>query len=377
MSFKSSHFSIEVRLDKPFYYVGNTVNGTVEFSVKESLRPLSLSLLYFCKVKTSWQEVRINRPQPSNYRSESVFNYLHNNEEEKEEEENGCCFPLEEEDNNCCFTSEDDNNRRRQRRREPQIMLQNKINKSILHSYNIPLANWNIDVEVGKYSFPFSFLLPENLPGTFLCQTGMCSGKIKHINHIKLISNESITKKYQILVVKHADIPLLHNSFRIGDLHACLKYKGYFKITVTQSNLNFITEDIAEFLLHVDNSSSDINIKLIKYYLGISISITVNEVLMGQGSRIFKEGQVPVNILARQPIQDVIIQIDLKQEANLLKVMYSTKTSHIQARYFVDFQAVFNSRFCNVGPTSRCFINILPQRDLEISALILPNPENS
>lgn len=74
MSFKSSHFSIEVRLDKPFYYVGNTVNGTVEFSVKESLRPLSLSLLYFCKVKTSWQEVRINRPQPSNYRSESVFN---------------------------------------------------------------------------------------------------------------------------------------------------------------------------------------------------------------------------------------------------------------------------------------------------------------
>lgn len=272
--------------------------------------------------------------------------YLHNNEEEKEEEENGCCFPSEEEDNNCCFTSEDDNNRRRQRRREPQIMLQNKINKSI--------------IMILYHSFPFSFLLPENLPGTFLCQTGMCSGKIKHINHIKLISNESITKKYQILVVKHADIPLLHNSFRIGDLHACLKYKGYFKITFTQSNLNFITEDIAEFLLHVDNSSSDINIKLIKYYLGISISITVNEVLMGQGSRIFKEGQVPVNILARQPIQDVIIQIDLKQEANLLKVMYSTKTSHIQARYFVDFQAVFNSRCCNVGPTSKCFINILP-----------------
>ncbi|OMJ65373.1 hypothetical protein SteCoe_38352 [Stentor coeruleus] len=159
MSNKYFHVSIDVKLDKPFYHVGSPVVGTVDFNVNQTLKPMSLNLLYFCKVKTLWSQVRNIRPNIQNQGRQ-------NQEDQVTWFQNDQFLWLRD------YIE-------RQRRYEPQIIVENNGNKAILHSYNISLAIWNINVEANKYSFPFSFFLPDNLPGTFLCQTENCTGKNK------------------------------------------------------------------------------------------------------------------------------------------------------------------------------------------------------
>jgi len=215
-----------VQFDQPFYYPGNYVTGTIFLNIIDAFNSRGVELNIKCVEGVSVME-----------------------DHRREIEENG----------NRRFVNE------QRELKDKQKLFQNK---------NF-LPNFQNNISIGQYAYPFSFIIPAHLPGSFEYYTDRISAYIKYEVKVKILpfyEKEEVMKFSTILIVRQPPSSLnypqnLTDTKRITTW--CFFDKGNATLNVANQKNHFAKDEVIQLQCNLDNTrctldSTNIGLELVQ-----------------------------------------------------------------------------------------------------------------
>lgn len=242
------------------------------------------------------------------------------------------------------------------------------------------LLTWDKPMERGDYTIPFSFNIPDSIPGSFFFEADTTKAVIYYSICVKLISDQYKLKSKNKVIIFAKKMTIERDVVVEKDsgFSACFcKKKGFVGLKSITSQDTYQPNQILECSLSIDNSKGKLHIK--KVISSILYVIRIN--IPGQ-KRIFHqeyiyEQQQPVNVGPGELIAGpyaVKIQIDLSKIKHFLLRINSLDTEITQCTYFLDIKLVTEGWFMCGGEPPRIStpIYLYPDGDVPIKAIEPP-----
>jgi len=227
----NKHHGGVIQFDQPFYYPGNLVTGTIFLNVIDifNTRGVELSIKCIESVKAI-----------EDHFVEVVENGVRRNVREDRE-----------------F-------------KDKNTLFQNK---------NF-LPNFNNIINIGQYAYPFSFIIPAHLPGSFEYYTDRISAFIKYQVKVKIlpINDEKPFKFSTILVVRQT--PSMFNyQQNLTDTRQittwCFFNKGTATLNVSYQKNNFALDEIIQMQCNLNNTRCQLDSTAIMLQLFQKITLKI------------------------------------------------------------------------------------------------------
>ena len=158
--------------------------------------------------------------------------------------------------------------------------------ENIFYEHSFPIYNWSgaSYFPPGQYSFPFSFTLDENLPGSFFYEWSSHGyspyGKIKYKLKAGLkdpCSDVIVYDKFDIIIDQKMQMGqsyLQPPAFEKSVSGYCYTSHGRYRLAAVFSNNQFLVGDQAQMSLAVDATQAETDIKYIRAELLMRTSIS-------------------------------------------------------------------------------------------------------
>lgn len=240
-----SHAGMMINFDKPYYYPGQLVTGNVFLNVFEAFESRGLELSLKIKESAKWEEIQ--------YRTETKIVYDEVTKEEKREAHNV----------------------------EEKIIR--KEDKTLYKSsYMIGTMQNNV-FGFGQYAYPFQFMLPNHLPGSFEYYDSQVSSCIKYTVKAKSLSNLDKQKEIDtksILVVRQP-AQFFEYPTNLSDTRAittwCFFSQGSSTLNVSYPKNNFCQDESMQVICSLNNIHCRVHASCIKLQLFQRINLRIKD----------------------------------------------------------------------------------------------------
>jgi hypothetical protein len=234
---KAGNLAIEI--SKEFYYPGNTVIGTIYIEMNETLEAAGLEL---------------------NLQIVESVNFADNENAQNEPSEEYQLL-------------------------SDQRMLEGTNSTSLVlyqNSWMIAKFNENV-ILTGQYAYPFSFVLPENLPGSFEYYDENNTAYIKYVITAKLISTEIKEKNVNssaLIIVRQSPTTLGYPT-QLSDVKSirswCCIHQGSSTLNVAYPKSHFHPDESVRIICTVDNTRCLVDANTIRLQLIQNIMLKDNK----------------------------------------------------------------------------------------------------
>lgn len=320
MGSKNSHGTIYIQLEQSSSSGGEEVIGIINISLKIPLPSPTLTLSFKGKEITHWEETRsistINSDGESD--SETVTDYYDG--------------------------------------------------KHLICDHKYSVFKWNNELPPGDYSIPFTFVLPENIPGSFYYYSSPTSAVIQYKFYAQLTTpSHKVSGKVPIHV--HQDITVFNTNIvldRSARMRSwCFYNKGTCTISAHSPQDTYNPSQTAIFFASVNNSRSQLAIQSLscELFCNLRLQSSSKTCKFIKESLIKKQFPMRINPLDENLPEPVEMHMELGQKLNSLQSMYSTKGMIINCSYTCRIEAVMEARLMCCGDYPR----------VEMPMIIVPN----
>jgi len=195
-------------------------------------------------------------------------------------------------------------------------------NKNEVFNSTVSLHSFNGTLNQGQYQFPFSFQLPDNIPGSFDIKHENHEGRVKYtLIGILYVGTSDPIKYRSELIVRQQPLASDYSVPKVQDQHVsiCCKNHGRCVLKCKFQSDNYQPGQEAMLMCGIDNSSCS---ALIKHF---EVSLTQRLSFTGPGynrtfDRIVVREQFPcVQGRANKLDDPILMSLKLEEKENLLK----------------------------------------------------------
>lgn len=328
----NQHGGIVIQLESSTCFGGTEITGMVHMSVQTPISPSTLYLIFKGKEKTHWEVTRTEKHNIGGQKiSHTVTDYYDGKEK--------------------------------------------------ICNYHYPIYKWDYDMPVGGYSLPFTFLLPNNVPGSFHYASNTTLASIQYKFHAKLIGiNGEKLKGRAVIQVKQASFG--YNTNIQASKHAnmktwCCYDKGICKVSTVFPQDTYNPTETVNCIAEIDNSASKLDVLSVSCGLVSSIRLKcsgththfVKQTIVSQTiPNVIKAGTSPlIN-------SNVEMSLNLASRINELSEMHSTTGKLIECMYTLEVSANTEGSCmcCGDTPKVETIAKIIPNSLIEPSAPVAP-----
>jgi hypothetical protein len=276
---------------------------------------------------------------------------------------------------------------------ETRIKTSEKANgdKTVSHrgrkqicNFRYPLFSFDRGLLPGGYSFPFSLVLPTNIPGTFAYSLGTTHASITYRLHASLdchgskpIVGDCPVKIRQAALGCNTNL----NQYKCAKMKTwCCKDQGLCKINVSYPQDAYHPSQVASFYAEIDNSLSKLCVNSVFCRFQYKIRLRSN----GGATEFIRRNviveEIPVKIAPGANLLNdlgVEIKLNLPARRQLLENMYSTKGALIECMYtnVVGAQMDGTCMCCGDKPSVESVMYIVPNMIIVPTAPPQPPPD--
>ena len=320
---------IAIQLENSFCLSGQQVSGTIHISITSPMAPSTLFLHFKGKEETNWSETTT-------------------------------------------VTVKTRHNHRRRR-----DITRNFGGKATVCNYQNPIFVFDRQLEIGGYSIPFTFLLPNDIPGTFLCEKYDMKAEVSYKFHAKLISKNDEKLKGRALVnvrqqaVNYVADVNVEKSAKLKTW--CYKKQGECKIQASYARDTYTPSQVADISVVVDNSSSLLDVTGISYQFYYTLLLRSSRVATNYSTGTLFTGFIPKRITPGDSLlnkSSVEIKLNFPSKIKPSHTMYSIKGKLIECMYTSRVTAEMDGSCmcCGDSPSLKTIISIVPNLIMAPSA---------
>ena len=328
---------LAIQLETLSSFSGQEITGIIHVSVKSFLDSSTLLLRFKGKEKTAWTETRTEttRNADGTSNSRTVTDYY--------------------------------------------------SGKFKIFDFSRVIYSWPAGIRKGQFSLPFSFILPNNIPGSFHFSEGSTKADIIYNFQAVVLSstNQKIKGKTPICIKQitqnfNSNLTLT-KSARMKTW--CFFNKGSCDLSVSYPQDTYSPSQIATFYVEVDNSNSKLNISSISSRLFYNLRIRDSNHRTHFIKKDVINDSVNINISSGQRLlqsSGVEINLNLPSKSSLLSQMYSTTGRLIECMYTNEIRADVDGSCmcCGDRPSIQTYMNIIPNIIAAPSAPTAPDDWN-
>mmetsp|Transcript_9267 Transcript_9267/g.9262 ORF Transcript_9267/g.9262 Transcript_9267/m.9262 type:complete len:276 (+) Transcript_9267:227-1054(+) len=214
----------------------------------------------------------------------------------------------------------------------------------------IPLFNFDtISIVPGQYTFPFAFILPENLPGSFKVKRKGYSAEIMYKVKAEISpSNDKCYNKSAPFTVKQVITGERYSVSleKSGQIITCkCLNKGTTNIKAHLDKNAYLPTEQANITIEADNSMCHVPIKTIEVTLWRTLRLRSNKdnvFYVRDALKTLKTGSVPAStgLLSQNALRIEVPFSDLREN---IEDVCSTKGNKIECAYSFQIRAVLGS----------------------------------
>jgi hypothetical protein len=239
------HGGMMINFDKPYYYPGDLVTGNIFLNVLEAFDTRGLELSLKIKESVQWVE--------THHRTETRTVY---DEVTKQE---------------------------RQQPHQVEEKIDRKDDKTLYKSSYMMATMQNNVFGYGQYAYPFQFVLPNHLPGSFEYYDHEVSSCIKYTVKAKSLSYQEKLNELEaksILVVRQ---PAQYFQYptNLSDTKAittwCFFSQGSSTLNVSYPKNNFCQDETMQVICSLNNTHCKVNASCIKLQLFQRINLRIKD----------------------------------------------------------------------------------------------------
>lgn len=207
---KHNHGGV-IQFDQPFYYPGNLVTGTIYLHILDMIQSRGVELNIKCT-----EGVKCVESQPKRIHENGVERTIYE--------------PVEYKDKMKLFS-----------------------NKNFL-------PNFQNNINMGQYAYPFSFVIPQHLPGSFEYYTDSISAFIKYEVKVKIIPFSDSDKpiKFSTILIVRQNSSFFNYPTNLTDTKRittwCFFNKGSATLNVSYQKNFFATDEMIQVQCNLDNT---------------------------------------------------------------------------------------------------------------------------
>jgi hypothetical protein len=207
------------------------------------------------------------------------------------------------------------------------------------------ILNWTTGLAPGGYSIPFSFKIPNNLPGSFHFSRGSTQAHIQYKIHAKVLSgHENLKGKelvhiVQVPAVMNTNINLTKNA-RLTTW-CCVK-KGSMKMSVHWPQDVYEAHQVAECFLEIDNSESKLGVVRadVKLFYMLRMRSNCGRIHMVKETVLQSDYQVMVAPGEQMTGERATkLHLNLADARQMLANVHSASGTLIQCEFFIEVRA--------------------------------------
>lgn len=221
-----------IQFDQPFYYPGNVVTGTINLNIVDSISSRGVELTIKCD-----EGVKVIESVPRTIDEKGKLRTEFHKEEKKD--------------------------------------------KQTLFKNTNFLPNFQSNIGRGQYSYPFSFVIPNHLPGSFEYYTEEISAYIKYQVKVKILPYsdlEKATKMNSILIVRQNQ-SFFNYSTNLTDtrniISFCFFNKGTATLNVSYQKNFFGIDEVIETQCNIDNTRCNVDTTSVRLQLFQKITLKI------------------------------------------------------------------------------------------------------
>jgi hypothetical protein len=259
---------------------------------------------------------------------------------------------------------------------KPRVLEGNNSTSIILYQNSWIIAKFNENVILtGQYAYPFDFILPTNLPGSFEYYDENNTAYIKYILTVKLISLEIKEKDVSssaLLIVRQSSRSLeyptqLSNVKNIRNW--CCINQGFSTLNIAYPKNHYHPEESVKIICTVDNTRCRVDTNIIKLQLIQNISMKDSRnnhkfLCRKVGEQVYK-GTLPRGQSNTRILEITLADIDnptlrnidkcdhkyLFKDTNMISKLQATTYSQlINCKYYLKVSVGFDGVYCSETP---------------------------
>lgn len=244
---------ILIELDKPYYYPGEMIIGKIYLNFHQNFSTHGIELGLEVEEFGSFKEEKRRR---QNHLIQSQHNHNHNHTH-----------------------NHNHNNNHQIQVRLPEFYTKLRFGKRILFKSSQIIINFpNNMIYSGQYVYPFSFMLPPGLPGSFEYYDLDNTAYIKYILEAKVLSSNSNNHiKNEILVIVRQNPQHFQYPTRLSDTKNittwCCFGKGTSTMNISYEKNYYCPEEKVNVICELDNTRCRLDASCIKLALIQTITI--------------------------------------------------------------------------------------------------------
>ncbi|OMJ68275.1 hypothetical protein SteCoe_34328 [Stentor coeruleus] len=322
MGANNAHGGMAVQLENSSYQTGAEVVGMIHISLTASISPSTLYLCFVGKEKTKWVEARTVSHTGPDGKIQHTTEYDHHS------------------------------------------------GKHYVCKYSFPIMKWDGGINQGNYSMPFSFRLPDNVPGSFNYEKDSNLASISYKIRMKLVGTSNELVKGKTLIHIRQNFDERFNQEISQNINAKLKTwccvdQGTCKINVSYPQNSYNPSQIVQCHAQIDNSQSKLVVAGVVCNLFYSIRLKDHNGKTHFVKESILKNTVPIKIASGTSLLNtsaVEIKQDLPSIAHLLQSRYTTKGHLIECIYTNEVKADMDGvcMCCGDTPSINSYVNIVP-----------------
>ncbi|OMJ83239.1 hypothetical protein SteCoe_15893 [Stentor coeruleus] len=242
------------------------------------------------------------------------------------------------------------------------------------------LFTWDKVLECGDYTIPFTFNVPDSIPGSFFFEADTTKFVIYYSICVKLVSDQYKLRSKNKVIIFAKKLNIERNVVvekDVGFSGCFCKKKGFVKLKSVMSQDTYRPTEVLECSLDIDNSKGKTSIKKIISSILYVIRINIPGHAGIYHQECIYEQEQSVNVgpggLIAGPYA-AKIQIDISKIKQYLLRINSLDTEITQSSYFLDLKLVSEGLFTCGGESPRIsmLIYLYPDGDVPIKAIEPP-----
>ena len=232
--------------------------------------------------------------------------------------------------------------------------------KKPICSFTYPLYTFTSDIYPGGFSLPFTFRLPQNVPGSFAYSSGPTAASVSYKLSAKLMNSQNMNLKgcshikirqpdynYRIAVEDHKEAKM--------STWCCIN-KGICRMHVSHRQNSYTPSQRADFTVHVDNTESKLTVQAIQASLVFSMLLKDKK----NRTKFVKESIIKNSVCVNIPSGSALLassgmemSLDFLAVKGCLDERYTTKGEIIEGYYTIVVEAYMdgNCMCCGDSPT--------------------------
>ena len=263
-SSKLTEGAILIELEKPYYYPGETVLGKIYLNFNQNFNTHGIELNLEVEEFTSFREQKYRKRGSSNiqFDSHQQNNHHHQNNHNNHNHNHQIGVNV----NNTSPTTS-------------QFYSKIRYGKRLLFKCSqIIIPFLNNTIYTGQYVYPFSFMIPVNLPGSFEYYDHENTAYIKYILEIKALNSHSSNHiKNEILLIVRQSPQFFQYPTKLSDTKSistwCCFGKGSSTLNISYEKNYYCPEEKVNVICELDNTRCQLNGTCIKLALMQTITL--------------------------------------------------------------------------------------------------------